>query len=99
MARPPIIISNGGIVEKLAKDCGKETSDIGVAKKIMDNIETLNRKARNDDSDRPIVRKIVSNSKKEDPRILWCLASEDIKYLKGKLKNWGCRDQQADLSG
>jgi len=59
----------------------------------------LNERARNNDSNRPIVREIESSNKKEDPRLLWCLANERIQDLKNKLHDWGCRDHNAELSG
>ena len=97
--RPPIIISNGGVLGALANKCVGLNTEADIIDQMKQNLSDLNQKAQSDHPDRPIVRKIVSNSKKQDPRILWCLASEDIKYLKGELKNWGCQDRNAELSG
>ena len=99
MARPPIIVSNGGVLGALASKCAGLNTEAEVIDQMKLNLSDLNQKARNDDPDRPIVRKIVSNNKKEDPVVLWCLANEPIQALKAKLHNWGCRDNHAELSG
>lgn len=92
--RPPIIISNGGILEALL-DGITEKSIGGI---IKENIETLNEKAKGNKKDRPIARMIESKHK-QDPKILWCLANEPIADLREKLKDWGVKDQDAELSG
>ncbi len=99
MARPPIIISNGGVLGALANKCAGLNSESDVINQMKQNLGDLNQKARNDDPDRPIVREIVSNNKKEDPRLLWCLANEPIQALKNNLHGWGCKDNNAELSG
>ena len=99
MARPPIIVSNGGVLGALASKCAGLNTEADVIDQMKRNLSDLNQKARDDDPDRPIVRKIVSNNKKEDPVVLWCLANESIKVLKNNLRSWGCKDHQAELSG
>jgi hypothetical protein len=98
MARPPIIISNGGVAEALATGINDPQAEA----KIIANVKKLNERSKENHSgfkQRPIVREIISDVKKEDPSILWCLADEDIIVLKGKLKNLGCGDKNAELSG
>ncbi len=97
--RPPIILSNGGVLGALANKCAGLNTEADVMKQMKQNLSDLNQKAKNDESDRPIVREIESSNKKEDPRLLWCLANESIKDLKKNLQNWGCKDQHAELSG
>jgi len=92
MARPPIIISNKGVFDELVtyfEDPGEAVKNIKKA------IKDLNKKSKNGDYDRPIVRKITSNDK-DDPSVLWCLNSEDKNVLKTKLKTeWGCQGNVA----
>jgi hypothetical protein len=98
MARPPVIISNGGVAGALATGINDPQAEA----KIINNIKDLNKRSRENHPEfekRPIVREIISNVKKEDPSILWCLADEDIIVLKGKLHNLGCGDPNAELSG
>ncbi|MEE9189160.1 MAG: hypothetical protein V3U16_00125 [Candidatus Neomarinimicrobiota bacterium] len=100
MARPPIIISNGGLYTALVKGCANAPDDDEVIKRMKVNIHNLNKAARDDEDDRPIIRMIVSSSKKEDPKMLWCLASEPIKDLKvGLKKDADVSDNDAELSG
>lgn len=75
--RPPIIISNGGIVDELAKGCGNETTDQGVANKIMRNIHDLNRKKN------ATVAMIIKNKNahSDTPCLYWRLSS-DVPYGK-----------------
>lgn len=102
MARPPIIISNGGILQALldgitVKNLNQITVK-GIEDTIMGNIANLNEKASGNKIDRPIARRIESKNKK-DPKILWCLANEPIGDLKDKLQKWGVKDRDAELSG
>lgn len=79
--RPPIIISNGGIVDELAKGCGNETTDQGVANKIMRNIHDLNRK------ENATVAMIIKNKNahSDTPCLYWRLPG-DPPYSKGPNK-------------
>ena len=99
MGRPPIIISNGGLFTELVKGCSGLKTDTLVMDKMKANLENLNDKARNDEPDRPILREIESN-KKKDAKYLWCLASETTKSLKNRFNNWNdLKDKTAELSG
>jgi hypothetical protein len=42
---------------------------------------------------------MIESKHKQDPKILWCLANEPIADLREKLKDWGVKDQDAELSG
>ena len=98
MARPPIIISNGGVAEVLAQGINDPQAEA----KIIANVKELNKRSKETHTkfnQRPIVREILSNVKKEDPTILWCLADEDIIHLKGQLHRLGCGDNNAELTG
>ena len=101
MGRPPIIISNGGVIDALTNGLSS-TTKLTVIEQLKDNVKKLNTRSneRNEKfSSRPIIREIISSEKKEDPTILWCLADEDIVYLKSKLNELGCKDPHAELSG
>ncbi len=100
MARPPIIISNGGLYSALAKDCKNKNTDDEVIDQMKKNIHKLNKAARNDLPNRPIIRGIESDSKKQDPKMLWCLASESMADLKVSLDNDDdVSDNDPELSG
>ena len=75
MARPPIIISNGGIADKLAMGCGTKTTDELVANKIMDNIRDL----KEDETVAMIIKN--KNGQSVTPCLYWRL-STDAPYRK-----------------
>ena len=100
MAQPPIIISNQGLFEQLARGCTGKDDIRDVITQMKLNLGILNEKARNDAPDRPILRRIESSSKKQDARYLWCLANETTQALKGKFREWDyIIDNNAELSG
>ena len=79
MARPPIIVSNGGIRDKLAKGCGAKTTDAAVATQIMQNIEDL----AEDEAVAMVIKNNSGNSK--TPCLYWRL-STDTPYGKNQNK-------------
>jgi hypothetical protein len=72
MARPPIIISNGGIVDILAAGCNNKSTDQDVAAQIMQNIRNLNSK------DGATVAMIVKNKNGQGttPCLYWRLPGD-----------------------
>jgi len=77
MARPPIIISNGGIAEELARglepgsgEKGKQAWEI-----ILDNVERINKRYKTKGPEPKPVAMSLENYK--DARIYWRLENED----------------------
>ncbi len=77
MAKPPIIISNGGIAEELARglEPGSGENEKQAWKIIMRNVKDLNKKATDDDPPFPVAKSLKGG--KTDPGIIWRLSDED----------------------
>lgn len=76
MAKPPVIISNGGIAEELAKGLipASGENEKKAWKIIMRNVKELNEKAVHDIDPFPVARSLHGDP--EDPAILWRLSNE-----------------------
>ncbi len=103
MARPPIVVSNGGVLDNLANGL-KSNTELSVVEQIKENIKQLNKRShgqgqnpQSEYKERSIIRMIESQHR-DDPKILWCLASEDIQLLKKNLPKLGVQDNNAELS-
>ena len=82
MARPPVIISNGGVVGFLAQGI----EDPEAEQKIMNNLAQLNENAIREDGvwsiARWITRKII-----EVPALFWHLTDDNIEHQLTKLRS------------
>lgn len=82
MARPAIIISNGGVASALTKGLIPATRGIKPTKKeeadtvkiIMKNLKALN--ARKDKNNPPVARSLKGLSRNNDPKIYWRLKKD-----------------------
>jgi len=77
MAKPPIIISNGGIAEELAKGLvpGPGENEKQAWKIIMRNVKELNKKATDRKPVFPVAKSLKGGD--TDPGIIWRLSNED----------------------
>ncbi len=69
MSRPPIIISNGGIVEELALNCGNLNSDAAVATEIMVNVKRITEAAPHEDPLSEVV--VIKKGNPRTPCLFW----------------------------
>ena len=67
MSRPPIIISNGGVISELAKDI----DDTDAFQKIKDNMDRINESEMTDGM-------VIVKGGKESPCIYWRLKGEAV---------------------
>ena len=76
MARPPIIISNGGIAEELARglEPGPGENEKQAWKIIMSNVENLNKRAKDEKPPFPVAKSL--SDKHGEARIIWRLSNE-----------------------
>ena len=87
MARPPIIISNGGIAGELARGFKDEELAEEI---IMDNIKRLNKLDEKNEYNPYTVASWIndSNTNSKAPRILWHLNTENDEIVNPKLKQY-----------
>ncbi len=79
MARPPIVISNGGIAEALTIDLVPKTGDSrSVEKIIMDNVANLNLRQPGSQPPAPVAKSLSGSNKNSEPRIYWRLEGEAV---------------------
>ncbi|MCK4825130.1 hypothetical protein KA005_55795 [bacterium] len=76
MAKPPIIISNGGIAEELAKGLKPATGDNekDAWKIIMRNVKELNQRKAKGESSYPVAKSL--SEEHGEARIIWRLSDE-----------------------
>jgi len=75
MARPPIIISNGGIAEELARGLEPATGVRGEAWEIiMRNVEGLNQRVNGKKRPYPVAMSLFEE--RSEARIIWRLSDE-----------------------
>ena len=74
MARPPIIISNGGIAGELAKGLGE-----GASGNIKKNVDELNEDTYKENKDRKASASWICCANPDVPRIIWHLKGENLK--------------------
>lgn len=82
MAKPPIIISNGGIVEYLAQGI----EDPKAEQKIMKNLAQLNKNTLREDGVWSVAKWITGNNP-EVPMIFWHLTDDDVNDQLNKLRS------------
>jgi len=77
MARPPIIISNGGIAEELANGLvpGPGENEKQAWKIIMRNVKDLNKRAKDEDQPFPVAKSLSDEPDKA--KIIWRLSNEE----------------------
>ena len=97
MARPPIVISNGGIASKLtdglivATDPITEEQKIAAVAHITNNIDSLNGQTG---LDSPVAKSLSGSNKLNEPRIYWRLEGDDEYQKQGsKAKEIGLEAQ------
>lgn len=80
MARPPIIISNGGIASELIKNLRPAANEKRTALQIIvDNVTELNARINGSNpknNPRPLARRLRGFDRNNDPRIYWRLENE-----------------------
>ena len=79
MARPPIVISNGGIADALAEglipgDDKSAQTPSAAALIILANVNGLNGRGPTDNP--PVAKSLSGSNKKSEPRIYWRLEDE-----------------------
>ena len=76
MAKPPVIISNGGIAEELAKglEPGSGEKEKLAWKIILRNVNNLNQRAINEEAPFPVARSLEDNF--PDAKIYWRLSND-----------------------
>ena len=77
MARPPIVISNGGMASALTQGLKPEDpNDSRSADQIiLENVETMN--ARGPGSDPPVAKTLSGRNRDNNPRIYWRFEMEE----------------------
>ncbi len=76
MAKPPIIISNGGVAEELARGLEPAAGEKGEAWEIiMRNVKKLNKKATDKEPVFPVAKRLGGGPL--DPGIIWRLSNEN----------------------
>ena len=75
MGRPPIIISNGGVVGELAKDCRNLASDQLVEQKIMENVKRITVADHDGNHESKVV--IIKKGNQNTPCLYWRLTGPD----------------------
>ncbi len=70
MARPPIVISNGGMASYLTTDLvPKEGDSRNAVEIILENVATMNE--RGSGSDPPVAKTLSGRNRDNNPRIYW----------------------------
>ena len=82
MAKPPIIISNGGIVGYLAQGI----EDPEAEQKIMNNLAQLNENAIREDGVWSVAKWITGNNA-DVPALFWHLTEDNIEYQLNQLRD------------
>jgi len=77
MARPPIIISNGGIAEELARglEPGPGENEKQAWKIIMRNVKELNKRAIKEERPFPVAKSLHKDN--DEAKIIWRLTGEN----------------------
>ncbi len=79
MARPPIIISNGGVIDLLAEGCANK-SENEVADQIKDNVARLNVEEKDGYKTKVVVIKKAGGN---TPCLYWRLSSDQDTHFPG----------------